>query len=445
VSEPPKAPPSAPASDAADDWLRRAQKLMQLGSSGHPEAYPQAKEALEKCVERDPKAGDCYLLLGEACELSDDEQGAARAYTQAVTLDPTAPHVYVPLAATYLRFKLLAEAEQVLREGVARVPSELKNAAGILRLYRLLAVVADARGDRPAMLLALEAGAREGGTDPELDFELGTTYATLTPPRSAEALQALMRFNKRVCKTAAAVAYKAQCEIAAGLVARLDRPGAPAPPAPPPAAPLPPKPAAAGPLALPAVPELPKRPLKDGDAFTVWGASYSLRSAVHRKDVMSAGKDGSIAITGYITKTNLPDAPKCAVHAAGVADHHDCKSPIPTFWLGDTKDAAPADSIRVLGWAANFSQIWSAIASFDRKQPAPYTDAFWGTEMPNPLPAVGAKVIVRGSYGTTFSKATSGMDVEPQMGILTYEKLELLEPAPTLATLPGVRRRVPKP
>jgi hypothetical protein len=253
-----------------------------------------------------------------------------------------------------------------------------------------------------------------------------------------------MRFSKRVCKTAAAVAYKEQCEIAAGLLVRLDRPGAPAP-APPPAAPPPPKPVASGPLALPPVPELPKRPLKVGDAFTVWGASYSLRSNVHRKDVTLARKDGSIAITGYITKTNLPDAPKCAVHAAGVADRFDCKSPIPTFWLGDTKDASPADSIRVLGWAANFAQIWSAIASFDRKQPAAYSDAFFGTEMPNPLPAVGAKVTVRGSYGTTFNKATSGLDVEPQMGILTYERLELLEPAPELATLPGVRRRIPKP
>jgi hypothetical protein len=92
----------------------------------------------------------------------------------------------------------------------------------------------------------------------------------------------------------------------------------------------------------------------------------------------------------------------------------------------------------VLGWAANFSQIFSAIASFDKQQPASYSDELYGTEMPNPLPAVGAKVTVRGSYGTTFRKATSGMDVEPQMGILTFEKLEVLEPAPAGA---GARAR----
>jgi hypothetical protein len=418
---------------------------MQLGATGHPDAYVQAKEALAKCIEREPKRSDCHLLLGEARELSDDEQGALHAYTAAVEHEPSAPHVYVPLAATYLRFKLLAEAEQVLREGVARVPSELANAAGILRLYRLLAVVADARGDRAAMLGALEAGAREGGSDPELDFELGTTYATLVPPRTADALQALKRFNQRVCRGGAAVAYQEQCQIAAQLLPRLESAHA-ATSTVPPVVPAPPRPVASGPLALPRVPELPKRLLKVGDAFTVWGASYSLRSRAHRKDVVSPdGKPVPIAITGYVTKTNLADAPKCAVHAAGRADPPDCRSPIPAFWLGDTKDAAPADCIRVLGWAANFPQIYSAIASFDRKQPAAYSDAFWGVEIPNPLPAVGAKVTVYGSYGPSFTKASAGVDVEPQMGILTYERLELLEPASELATLPGVRRRAPKP
>ncbi len=445
-AEPPKAPPSAPPLETADDWLRRAQKLMQLGVAGHPEAFVQAKEALAQCIAREPRRSECHLLLGEARELTDDEQGALVAYTAAVEHEPTAPHVYVPLAATYLRFKLFAEAEQVLREGVARVPSELENAAGILRLYRLLAVVADARGDRRAMLSALEAGAREGGSDPELDFELGTTYATLAPPRNADALHALKRFSQRVCRGGAAVAYKEQCQIAAQLLPRLEGPGTAAPTATPAAVPAPPKPVASGPLALPPVPELPKRPLKDGDAFTVWGASYSLRSRAHRKDVVSPdGKAAPIAITGYVTKTNLGEAPKCAVHRTGLADPPDCRSPIPAFWLCDTKDAAPADCIRVLGWASNFAQIFTAIASFDRKKPEGFTDEIWGVELPNPLPAVGAKVTVHGSYGPSFSKASSGMDVEPQMGILTYEKLELLEPAPELATLPGVRRRAPRP
>ena len=44
-----------------------------------------------------------------------------------------------------------------------------------------------------------------------------------------------------------------------------------------------PRPAQSGAKAsLPPAANLPKRPLKNGDAWTVWGASYSLRSRVHR-------------------------------------------------------------------------------------------------------------------------------------------------------------------
>ena len=81
-----------------------------------------------------------------------------------------------------------------------------------------------------------------------------------------------------------------------------------------------PRAAAAGPKAnLPAAANLPKRPLKIGDAWTVWGASYSLRSRVHRKEVANK----RISITGYIVKNNMTDAPECAVHKGGKADPED--------------------------------------------------------------------------------------------------------------------------
>ena len=77
------------------------------------------------------------------------------------------------------------------------------------------------------------------------------------------------------------------------------------------------RPAVAGAKAqLPPVPNVAKKPIKAGDAYTVYGASYYLRSRVHRKEV--AGK--KINLTGYITKTNLAEAPECAVHKGGKAD-----------------------------------------------------------------------------------------------------------------------------
>jgi hypothetical protein len=206
-----------------------------------------------------------------------------------------------------------------------------------------------------------------------------------------------------------------------------------------------PRPANSGVKAsLPPVPNVPQRPLKAGDAYTVWGVSYQLRSRVHHKDV--AGKN--LKVTGYISKTNLPDAPKCAIHKTGKEDPEGCRPPIPTFWLCDAKDAPDKDCIRVMGWASNFAQLHDAIeqqdkqkAKKDDKEKEPFMDNFWGVKIPDPLPSKGAKVTVTGDYATTFTKATSGTVADPIMGLLTYGEIAVLEPAPELETLPGMKRK----
>lgn len=189
---------------------------------------------------------------------------------------------------------------------------------------------------------------------------------------------------------------------------------------------------------LPAVPNVPQKPIKQGDAYTVWGASYSLRSPVHRKDV----NDKKISITGYITKTNLENAPECAVHKGGKADPEGCNAPIPAFWIAETKDAAEKDSIKVMGWASNYAQVYDAIEEYDKgKEDAEHSDTFWGVKTPKPLPAKGAKVTVTGKYSTVFSGSSTGAEADPIMGIMTYESMTEHEPAPELATLPGVKRK----
>ena len=52
-------------------------------------------------------------------------------------------------------------------------------------------------------------------------FNLGSTYAQLTPPRSAEAIQMLKGFSSRACKSAKAQSYKTECETAQTLVSKL--------------------------------------------------------------------------------------------------------------------------------------------------------------------------------------------------------------------------------
>lgn len=193
---------------------------------------------------------------------------------------------------------------------------------------------------------------------------------------------------------------------------------------------------------LPAVPSVPTAPIKIEEAYTVWGASYHMRSRVHHSEV--AGR--SIAITGYITKTNLDEAPKCAIHPTGKEDPKDCEAPIPTFWLGDSADADPKESIKVLGWASNFAQLYDAVKTYRKrrrrrrkKEYDPLSDNFWGVPIPSPLPGAGAKVTVTGNYSTAFTRATSGTESDPIMGVMTYNEMTYEEEPEELATLPGLR------
>lgn len=187
---------------------------------------------------------------------------------------------------------------------------------------------------------------------------------------------------------------------------------------------------------LPAVPTLPSKPIKVGDSYTVYGAMHHLRSRVHNPEI--AGKD--VTITGYIVKTNLAEAPACAVHKTGKGDKDDCKAPIPAFWIADEK-GDEKNAIKVEGWASNFANVYDAVTKYDEKDVKELVkDEFWGMEIPNPVPNVGAKVQVTGNYGVTFSKSTSGVETDPLHGILSYSKLTYVEPPPDGGgRLPGMK------
>ncbi len=217
-----------------------------------------------------------------------------------------------------------------------------------------------------------------------------------------------------------------------------------------------PKPAYSGKKAtLPAVPTLPAKKKKDGDAFTIWGVTHELRSRVHHDDVSNK----KLSLVGYIVKTNYSEkcadknntaqkddcTPECAIHKTGKQDVAECKSPIPTFWIADTKDEKK-DMIAVMGWSSNFAQMFTLIDALSRapkgkEAEVKLADEFWGGDLPNPLPAIGMKVKITGQYAETFTKATGGAASNPKYGIMTYEKMEVLEPAAEAAILPGMKKR----
>ena len=200
-----------------------------------------------------------------------------------------------------------------------------------------------------------------------------------------------------------------------------------------------PVPAHSGPKPnLPPVPQVPQTPIKQGDAFTVYGAVHHLRSSIHSNEVTTK----PISIVGYIVGSNIPAAPKCAIHKTGQKDPDDCKTEIPGFYLSDTKEGTQGPKIRVLGWASNFANVHDAMEKYRNLKEPPkelYKDGAWGMDVPFPLPADGAKVKVTGKYGFTFSRASGGLVSEPQSGIVSFEKMDQLEPPPSPAAFASAK------
>jgi len=193
---------------------------------------------------------------------------------------------------------------------------------------------------------------------------------------------------------------------------------------------------------LPTPPQINQAPVKVGDSYTIAGASHHLRSRMHSTEVTK----NSITITGYIVEESFSQAPSCAIHKVGKKDPDDCPpagSPpieIPSFWIADTKAAGKdAPRIRVLGWAKNVATVYEAMEKYNKlkeiKDPAKdlFKDDIWSVDVPFPIPAVGAKVKVTGKYGFTFSKSSTGLVSDPVNGVITYEKVEVIEPAPEKA------------
>jgi hypothetical protein len=180
---------------------------------------------------------------------------------------------------------------------------------------------------------------------------------------------------------------------------------------------------------IPAPPSLPSTPIKQGDAYTVYGAVHQLRSMLHAKDVTA----NPISVTGYIVDSNIPRAPDCAVHKTGKKDPDNCTPEVPSFWIADDKGNTKGQKIRVVGWARNFAVVYDAMVAYKKLKPdqqpkEPINDDILNVAVPFPLPAVGMKVKLTGAYNVAKT-VVSDMVSEPSGGVMALQKLEQLEPA----------------
>jgi hypothetical protein len=166
--------------------------------------------------------------------------------------------------------------------------------------------------------------------------------------------------------------------------------------------------------------------VRTDDGFTVYGAVHHLHSLTHAGEVLSA----PISVVGYVVDSNIPRAPKCAQHATGHADPENCNAEIPSFWLADDREGKSGPRIRVVGWARNFAVVYDAIAAYKKplttKKTQPVHDDMLDVDVPRPLPAVGMRVKVTGSYGVS-KVVLSGMVSDPMGGVMAWNGWQVLE------------------
>lgn len=204
----------------ANYWYERGYALAQVADKSKSQsAFEEAKQPLEKCIEADPNYAQCYFQLGYVELWLDHEQEALDNYTKAIQHLPTMTTFYAPLADLYLRLGYTDHAEKVLQQGI-----ELGEDRGKAKfnLYVLLSQVEQTKDNMPGMVAALEKANEIGGKDnPEILFNLGSTYAVMNPPKKTQAVQMLKQFQARACKGGQSEKYREQCEQSMALVGKL--------------------------------------------------------------------------------------------------------------------------------------------------------------------------------------------------------------------------------
>ncbi len=201
----------------ANYWYERGYALEERALK-EKQSWEEPKEPFKKCIAADPNYAECYHELGNAYLYSDNEQEALTNYTRAIEHKPDEIRFYGPLADLYMNLGYFDQAQQVLKEGLAYAKEGDKN---LFDLHVLLSKVYQQRKQMNDMVTELEAARKVAGdAHPEILFNLGSTYAILTPPRTSEAISMLKSFSVRACRSQAAK-YKDQCEQASALTSRL--------------------------------------------------------------------------------------------------------------------------------------------------------------------------------------------------------------------------------
>jgi hypothetical protein len=100
-------------------------------------------------------------------------------------------------------------------------------------------------------------------------------------------------------------------------------------------------------------------------------------------------------VVGYVTATNRDEVPACALQLPR-ENALDCKEPVPTVWIADSRSASPSAALMVADFAPSYSMmfaahLYNALANGDDL----YRDARTGAIVADEMPSVGTRVKLR--------------------------------------------------
>ena len=397
---------------------------------GHDLLDEQAKEA---CGAKDgDERTNCLLKMADARVAAGKDVDALPLYMSAVTAAPKNLTAWLKLTSLIVAADDYEQAAAVMSEAKCHAEKDK-----VALVHQELGALYQQSGELDKAIVEYEATRKLEPKDPVVLFTLGMAHAKLTPPNKANAALHLTAFLDATCKSKDdARRFRSECQYASNVMVKLGD-GDHGKPTEPPAAEAP---KCGKEVKLPKI-KLATGAITDGDAYTVWGAAHHLRTAALEKQVTKE----PIPIVGYVVATNYAEAPECAIFMPGKKDTPpDCDAPIPSFSLADKKDGSGAQ-IKVIGWASNWSYVLDTMTKVDDgADMSDHLDPFTGEPIPHPVPNVGAKLKVTGKYNfSAFSASVGvkGISIDPRYGILSFNKLEVLEKSPTKATLPGMERK----
>ena len=198
------------------------------GGEKGPTSWADAKEPLEQAIKSStPITPTPHFDLTRTFSYHlDDEKGALDNYTKAIMAQPDKLAFYGPLADLYIRLGFYDVADQVLSASMAY---KKEGDIAMFNIYSLQGEIKEIRGDNAGSIKNYEDARNSCGQCNDKGeqiayFNLGAAYAKANPPRKSESIQQLTKFNKTVCKGAAAKRFEDECTQTADIVRQMAEP-----------------------------------------------------------------------------------------------------------------------------------------------------------------------------------------------------------------------------